>query len=62
MDEVVTGYLWSNGVVMVFGLDGEQIASLQGQATQERLEAIRARSTPRTQWRGFGEDGPLVWP
>jgi hypothetical protein len=58
----MVAYRWTNGTVMVFGFDGQQIPELQGEATQERLEAIRQRSTPKTQWNGFGEDGPWEWP
>lgn len=61
-EEVVTVYRWTNGMVMVFGSDGEQVPELQGKATPERLASIRARTTPDTRWHGFGEDGPLEWP
>lgn len=61
MADVSSVWLWRNGMVMVFGYDGKQIAELQGEATQERLQGIRLRSSPSTQWRGFDEDGPLEW-
>ncbi len=59
---VSSAYLWANGMVMVFGEDGEQIPELQGKATPERVRAIQRRSTRDTEWIGFGEDGPAVWP
>lgn len=58
--QVASVFLWANGMVMVFGDDGEQIPELQGAATTPRLEEIRRASTPATAWFGFGEDGPLV--
>jgi hypothetical protein len=47
---------------MVFDLDGEQIPSLQGPVSQEKVRAIQRASTAKTEWIGFGEDGPAVWP
>lgn len=61
-EAVAKTYLWQNGMAMVFGEDGEQIPELQGRATAELAEAIRKRSTPATEWIGWGEDGPAVWP
>jgi hypothetical protein len=60
-ETVRTVYRWSNGMVMVFGEDGEQIAHLQGRATPGRLQAIRQLSDRDTKWHGFDEDGPLDW-
>lgn len=60
--DVSSSYLWANGMVMTFDLDGEQIPELQGRRTPELAEAIRARSTAETEWIGWGEDGPAVWP
>lgn len=54
--EIVAGrdvrsvYRWANGMVMVFGDDGEQIPELQGEATLNRLAAIRDRSRLDTDW------------
>ena len=61
-DVVKSTWLWQNGMVMTFGTDGEQIPELQGERTPELARAIRARSTPWTEWIGWGEDGPAVWP
>lgn len=58
---VTSTYRWANGMVMCFGDDGEQITELQGPFTPELAVAIRARSTPQTEWIGWGEDGPAVW-
>ena len=55
-------YLWANGNVMTFGDDGQQIPELQGRVSGELVRAIQRRSTSSTQWTGFGEDGPAVWP
>lgn len=62
MEHVSSVWLWRNGMVMVFGDDGEQISELQGEVNAGRLEEIRRSSTPATGWFGFGEDGPLSWP
>lgn len=61
-ESVSTVYLWENGNLMVFGEDGQQIPELQGPVSQERVRAIQRRSTVRTKWIGFGEDGRAVWP
>lgn len=61
MRDVSTAMLFANGMLMVFGEDGEQLDDLQGATTLERLESIRDRSTPDTQWLGFDEGGPLLW-
>lgn len=62
MTDVSSAYLWANGMLMVFGEDGEQIPELQGKATPEKVRAIQRRATRTTEWVGFGEDGPAVWP
>lgn len=59
---VSSTYRWENGNVMTFGQDGEQIPELQGPFSRELWAKIRARSTPRTEWIGWDEDGAAVWP
>lgn len=58
---IKTAYLWANGMLMVFGEDGEQIPELQGPFDLERYQAIKDRATPDTEWHGFNEQ-PLEWP
>ena len=62
MGDVANVYLWANGMLMVFGHDGEQIPDLQGRDNPERRQAILARSDHRTKFNGLGNDGPCVWP
>jgi hypothetical protein len=59
---VGSAYLWANGSLMIFDEDGEQIPELQGQVSPEKVRDIQRRSTRRTEWVGFGEDGPPIWP
>lgn len=60
--DVSSAYRWANDMVMVFGLDGEQIPELQGAYSDDLHGRIQQRSTSRTTWVGFGEDGPAIWP
>lgn len=55
-------YRWQNGLAMTFDQHGEQIPDLQGPATDELATAIRLRSTSATEWVGWGDDGPAVFP
>lgn len=59
--DVVSVYLWQNGVVMVFDFAGEQIFELQGVRSDELEAKIRARATVETQWHGFPPDEPCLW-
>lgn len=60
--DVRSTYRWANGNVMTFGEDGEQICELQGPYSRELEVRIRRRSSAQTEWIGWGEDGPAVWP
>jgi hypothetical protein len=60
--DVSAAYRWANGMVMVFGVGGEQLSELQGPYSDDLHGRIQRRSTPRTTWVGFGEDGPAIWP
>ena len=46
-------YKFSNGNVVTFGFDDEQISELQGMYSLELLNKIKNRSSENTIWNGF---------
>jgi len=58
--QVMSTFLFPNGMVITCGWDDKQIPELQGEYTPELHEKIKVNSDARTKWSGFENATVLV--